>query len=262
MSSRGPVELPFFFGERGEVFGLYHPAAPGHAPSRVMLLCPPLGQDQIRCHRLYRQMADALAADGVPALRFDYYGCGDSAGDSRDVRWDRCIDDIVVAAEELRSRAGLHEVAAFGARLGGSLALKAATRAGFEDVIVWDAVVDGADYVRSLESMQESLRQDSRRFVHPRKAEEVEGQWLGFEADPALQAQVRGMALSRDALPSLWIDTADAEEKQGWRSLALDAGRVRTLETKTPWDDLGRLETAILSHGVVQAVASHLREVA
>jgi len=35
-------------------------------------------------HRTYRHLADRLTARGLPTLRFDYDGTGDSAGESDD----------------------------------------------------------------------------------------------------------------------------------------------------------------------------------
>ena len=93
------AELPLYFGAGGELFGLYQSA--GTPASKAVLLCPPLGQEQIRCHRLYRQLAHALAAEGIPVLRFDYYGCGDSAGASAQVDWQRCLVDARDAVDEI-----------------------------------------------------------------------------------------------------------------------------------------------------------------
>src|ERR1700755_53515 len=60
VSMRNDPELPFFFGADDGLFGMYH--APASPPRRAVLMCPPLGQELIRTHRLYRQLAQALAA--------------------------------------------------------------------------------------------------------------------------------------------------------------------------------------------------------
>src|SRR4051812_45646442 len=142
---RKEAKTPFFFGADAGLFGMYH--APALPPRRAVLMCPPLGQDLIRCHRLYRQLAQALSGEGLAVLRFDYHGTGDAAGSSAEVDWDRCVADTVTAVEELRARAGVDRVIAFGARLGGTVALAAAARARFSEVIAWDPVLDGSDYV-------------------------------------------------------------------------------------------------------------------
>src|ERR1051325_66360 len=60
---------------------LHYPANPsGHG----VVLCAPLGYEQVHAHRSFRVLADQLAAAGVTALRFDYHGTGDSAGRDED----------------------------------------------------------------------------------------------------------------------------------------------------------------------------------
>ncbi len=257
MTMRTEAELPFFFGDRNELFGIYHAAA--RTAGKAVLLCAPLGQDQIRCHRLYRQLAHALASAGMPVLRFDCYGCGDSLGESAEVRWDRCISDTVTAANELRARSGIDHVVAFGARLGGSLALAAASAARLADVIVWDPVVDGHAYVATLDAMQEALRQDTHRFIKPRPAELAGEQWLGFAVNPELREQISGLVADWETAPSLLLDSLAQTSPQAWKDLAHDASSIKLLEPPTPWDDLARLEVAILSHSLVQTVTAHVQ---
>lgn len=238
---RNDLDLPFFFGADEGLFGMYH--APSLPARRALLMCPPLGQDLIRCHRLYRQLAQALAAQGVAVLRFDYHGTGDSAGGSAEVDWDRCVDDTVVAVAELRQRAGVDRVLAFGARLGGSVAMAAAGRARFAEVIAWDPVLDGEAYVHALDAMQAALREDGQRFTRPRSHADVAEQWLGFEVGDSFRHQLSGLRVGPVGVPTLVLD-------------------ARSLGQATPWNDLRRVETAILSQPLIQAVTGRLREVA
>ena len=69
------------FGEG--LFGWYHAADAG-GRDIVVVLCPPMGPEYTRSHRTLRHLADRLALAGIPALRFDYHGVGDSAGDEDD----------------------------------------------------------------------------------------------------------------------------------------------------------------------------------
>lgn len=259
MSAQLPLETPFFFGRNSELFGFYHPS--DECARRAALLCPPLGQDYIRCHRLYRQLAHALSEAGFAVLRFDYYGTGDSAGNSDEVDWDRCAADTITAASELRMRSGVRSVAAFGARLGGSLALAAAPDAGFADVVVWDPVIDGEAYVRQLDQLQSALRQDPRRFTRPRRESDVEDQWTGFAVSGLLRRQIMRFQLQPALAPSLVFDSLPAETAQHWGARTGAATRVASL-APTPWDDLERLELAILSHPLIQGVTAHLQRAA
>jgi dienelactone hydrolase len=225
-------------------------------------LCPPLGQDLIRSHRVYRQLAETLAAEGTAALRFDYYGSGDSAGRSVDVSWTRCIADIIVAARELRARSGCPVVIAFGARLGGSLAIAAAAAAHFAELIVWDPILDGVAHVMQLDTLQAALRLDPMRFVKPRSLQDVAGQWLGFAVGPRLRQQLIELSLQPPAIRTLVLDSLPATEAHDWDGLATAGASVTTLNPPTTWDDLDRLEHAILSHELIRTVSGRMREVA
>lgn len=257
---RSDAETPFFFGARGGLFGMYH--APALHARRAVLMCPPLGQDLIRCHRVYRQLAQALAAQGLAVLRFDYHGTGDSAGGSAEVDWDRCIADAVTASAELRSRSGVDRVVAFGARLGGSVALAAADRARFTEVIAWDPVLDGDEYVGALDAMQAALREDGDRFTRPRSHADVAEQWLGFDIGESLRHQLSALSLDGANVPTLVLDSLPTVPQPRWDRIVSSRGTVAVIGPPTPWNDLRRLEAAILSQPLIQAVSGRLKETA
>jgi alpha-beta hydrolase superfamily lysophospholipase len=260
MSARVEMETPFYFGPERSLFGLFHACA---KPARkAVLLCPPLGQDQIRCHRLYRQLAQALAAEGIAVLRFDYYGSGDSAGASVDMDWRRCLADTAAAADELRARSGIDRVLAFGARLGGSIALASAVQARLAGIVAWDPVLDGRAYVAQLDALQSALRLDAQRFMVPRKAHEVAEQWLGFAISEPFREQIASLHIERPTVPTLLLDSLSLDAPRPWGSFVTDAAAVKCMQPATPWDDPRRLEVAILSHPLIQAVTEHVREAA
>lgn len=258
MMAQVETELPCHFGANGELFGIYHPAS-GSA-TKVVLLCPPFGQDLIRSHRLYRQLAHALVAQGMAALRFDYFGSGDSAGSSMDVDWTRCIDDTLAAAGELRALSRCDRVVGFGARLGGSVALAAATAARLAELVVWDPVLDGATHVARLDTLQAALQRDTKRFTKPRTSADIAGQWLGFAVGTHFRLQLIGLHADAPTIPTLLLDSLPATSARDWTPLAGADTTVMPLQPSTPWDDLDRLELAILSHELIQTVCGHLRE--
>lgn len=258
MMARLEAEQPYHFGPNGELFGIYHPV-----PTRVtqaVLLCPPFGQDLIRSHRLYRQLAHALVAEGIPVLRFDYYGSGDSAGNGVDVDWIRCLDDTLAAAAELRVLSGCDHIAAFGARLGGSIVLASATPAQLAELILWDPVLDGTAYVAQLDALQAALQHDMTRFLKPRTDGDVAGQWVGYATSPHFRQQLLDLQLDPPAIPTLLLDSMPATSTHDWSHLGTADVTVMPLQAPTPWDDFDRLELAILSHALVQAVCGHYRE--
>src|SRR5947209_7243554 len=76
---------PFYFESQGQsLFAWLHcPEQALHA-SHGVVLCPPIGHEQVHAHRSLRHLADALAEMGFAVLRFDYHGTGDSAGSDED----------------------------------------------------------------------------------------------------------------------------------------------------------------------------------
>lgn len=253
MTVRAEAELPRYFGTGGELFGLYHPT--GGTPAKAVLLCPPIGQDLVRCHRVYRQLARALAAHGIAAMRFDYYGTGDSAGAGTEVDWTHCIADTLAATDELRALSGCRRIAGFGARLGGSIALAAVAQAHFIELVLWDPVLDGAAHAARLDALQQALRVDETRFTVPRTAADAAGQWQGFPVGERLHRQLAELRTEAVAVPTLVLDTLSAAA-----GAIPDNATAIALQPPTPWDSLERLEDAILAPGLVQAAVARLRE--
>lgn len=142
---------PLLFGPASrQLFGLFHaPERPGDV---AVLVCLPYGQEAVRAHRLFRVLSDRLARAGIAVLRFDYHGCGDSAGEDTDGDLEGWRRDVCTAHEELRRRTGSRRIMWLGARLGATLAVLAA-RSGRCDpsrLILWDPIVDGARYLEAL----------------------------------------------------------------------------------------------------------------
>src|SRR5271167_3777051 len=116
------TKQPIHFGGGHELFGLYHPPAGAMRDAAILLVCP-LGTDYTRSDRAHRHLAERLAAMGFPVLRYDHYGTGDSGGDEHAPELVRAwLDDVGIAAAELRARSGLAKIALIGLRIGATFA--------------------------------------------------------------------------------------------------------------------------------------------
>ena len=72
---------PMYLGTGGDaLFAWLHEPGGAFVGDQVAVICPPVGSEYTRSHRSLRHLADRLARAGVPALRFDYHGIGDSPG--------------------------------------------------------------------------------------------------------------------------------------------------------------------------------------
>ncbi|RDK03668.1 serine aminopeptidase domain-containing protein [Paraburkholderia lacunae] len=135
-------------------FGWLHPAA----GERGVVLCNPFGYDALCTHRGWRKLAERIAAAGMPALRFDYPGAGDSAGMEDDPqRVDAWLDSIAAATRRLREWTGATSVSLVGLRLGATLAALAAQRLGDIDGLALLAPpLTGRNYLRELRAHRQS----------------------------------------------------------------------------------------------------------
>ncbi|TDN61293.1 alpha-beta hydrolase superfamily lysophospholipase [Paraburkholderia sp. BL10I2N1] len=136
----------------GGCYGSLHLPAGGGATTGVVL-CSPFGYDALCVHRGWRDFAEALTvAGGIPVLRFDYPGTGDSAGNEEDPqRFRAWIDSIKAASEYLRGATGVTRLILCGLRLGATLAVVAAEELGDVDSLVLMApVITGKRYIREL----------------------------------------------------------------------------------------------------------------
>ncbi len=192
----------FFFGDpAAPLFGAYHAAAGPGQERRGVVLCAPWGQEYIRSHRALRQLALRLARRGIDVLRFDYSGCGDSAGDEAMADLDRWTSDVRTAVEELGRRSGARRFALVGLRLGGALAIRAADTCDNVDALaLWEPVLQGVDYAAEL---VEQHRHALWRYAHR----------PGSPPHPGDPTEILGFALG----PRLWGH---------WQALSLDGASL------------------------------------
>jgi pimeloyl-ACP methyl ester carboxylesterase len=148
---------PFFFGESNhQLYGVLHPMQGGVKKQTAVVLCNAFGQEYMRSHRAYRQLAMMLSKQGYYVLRFDYRGTGDSALSLDQVNANDWIDDIGIAIDELREVTNVKKVNVIGLRLGGLLAASACSkRTDINDLILWDGLFSGVEYINELQSEME-----------------------------------------------------------------------------------------------------------
>jgi pimeloyl-ACP methyl ester carboxylesterase/acyl carrier protein len=184
-----PPEVFYFGPSESALFGSYHPPQSATPMNRGVLLVYPMGQEYIRSHRAYLQLANRLARAGFPVMRFDFFGCGDSLGDHLEARVARWLDDIRTAIAELRQRSSTSRVDLVGLRLGGTLAaLAAAGGTDVENLILWNPIVDGSEHREELNQLQREMLMHS--YVDPKAIRDEPGitEIMGFPfASPLLE---------------------------------------------------------------------------
>lgn len=141
---------PFFLDAAGGArYCLYH--APAGATRGALLYVAPFGDEMNRTRNLAARQARALAQLGIGVLQMDVYGCGDSAGEFGDARWQLWQDDLAVGHAWLADQLG-QPVGLWGLRLGALLALDYTARATLPvaRLLLWQPVVRGAAFLTQL----------------------------------------------------------------------------------------------------------------
>ena len=138
----------------GHIFGWYHEAHDAPRGDAVAVICPPAGSEYTRSHRSLRHLADRLAAAGIPALRFDYPGVGDSPGNDLDPdRIGAWRAGIAAAIAHARAASGRERVHVIGVRLGATLAALEAGEVPIDRLVLWNPCVKGSAYARELRAL-------------------------------------------------------------------------------------------------------------
>jgi pimeloyl-ACP methyl ester carboxylesterase len=214
---------------------LHQPAGP---PASVgVVVCKPFGFEALCGHSSMRKFAEAAAGLGIPALRFDYLGTGDSPeiemrADQIDI-WTR---DVVAAAAELRRRTGVERICLVGTRLGALLAARAARDIeGITGLFVVAPVVSGKRYLSELRTTRlASLMGAPSATADDRFGGDIEAanpglmEFTGYPLSAASIAALTPIRLSAaDAPPGVhWfiVDRADLPGAKEFTESLLSAG--------------------------------------
>jgi hypothetical protein len=257
----------FYFGAEDSLYGLYNPAASNGGSSPV-LICPPIGYEYSRCQFLLRNLAERLADGGIPNLRFDFFGSGDSSGQDVEASFDRWREDLSTAFEELKRRTECDRVRVFCLRLTTMLALQALPHDEVERWVLWDPVLDGALHYRELVRMNREkvhkllVKRNLRRPKRRPGSEELIGTRFNDQTIAAMQTlQWRDDLLSQDIDVRLVL-SADFDSSGPPASvLSRTPGRFPRRETaaKSLWYQSTNVTRPITNKEILAGIDAELR---
>jgi pimeloyl-ACP methyl ester carboxylesterase len=137
-----------------------------------VVFCAPLLEEKLWSHRVMVNYARFLASQGIPVLRFDYYGDGESDGRFEEASVSSRVADILDAAEFCRSRAGVRRIFLLGLCYGAVMALAAAAKSdSIASVIAWAPVMNGEQYAGELLRAHLGAQMVlHRKVIHDREA--------------------------------------------------------------------------------------------
>ena len=255
---------PFYFGSSKEpLLGAYHPPMAQGARDSAVLLCPPLGQEYLRTHWSLRRLADMLSRSGFHVLRFDYFGTGDSAGQSSKGTVERWHNDIRCAANELMELSGRRFLSVVGLRAGAALA---ATMEGLDtyDLILWDPIISGQSYIKELRRVHDSQLETYNRKRH-QAILKTSNELLGFPFPPTMQDSIEQIDLLsgfiNNAKNIFIFSSGKIEELPQLQKMFQMRGAMfvgKTVDDFGDWDKPSRLYDAFLPNAILTTIVNAL----
>lgn len=150
------VRTPFYFGtDEKPLMGWLHTPVSGVVRDQAVLVCPPLAVEYMSTYRALRYVCDYFANAGIPAMRLDYHGTGDSSGLNEDP--DRLQDwlwSIEQAMTSLKKQTDCEHIGLFGLRFGATLAALVAERQTLDFMVLWAPLISGRKYIREVRAIQ------------------------------------------------------------------------------------------------------------
>ncbi len=256
---------PLYFGRAPKaLFGVYHPPKASQARGSGVVLCYPFGQEYMRAHRAFRQMALLLAKNGFHVLRFDYSGTGDSSGDGTDATLADWIHDAGEAADELKETAEISRVSFVGLRLGAAIAAAAADgRTDVDQVVLWDPAVRGSDY------LVEILTERTDSVGHSRTSRSDGGTIgsMGFPVTTRLRTELEQFDLlavgpPRGTSARLLVTSHEREEFSRVASHQLPGVKLTTqlVPSDGSWNEVDDYGGALIPVLLIQAIVAYLSQ--
>lgn len=248
------------------------------SPRAAWLLARPMGQEAVRTAATYRVLSDRVSRAGCEALRFDYHGTGDAAGEEADQSLDGWVQDLLAAQTELHrhvpllNHGGLPEHW-FGMGLGANLLLQAAMRSPRRPrhIVIWEPVCHAAAYIQSMQDthrgeLQRELGMPWETLLRRGLAEEprLPGKVLGFDIGVQLANDLNHLTPAIDWLPSVlrtgtqvtaWVH---AEDRPALQALGLPGLHLHTVTDRTNWMSSQAMGTAIVPPELPKALTSTL----
>jgi amino acid adenylation domain-containing protein len=265
------IEL-FHFGPDRSLYGVLHRPM-GNTAEHAVLVCAPIGQEHVRTHFVLNRLARQLAAAGIAVLRFDYCGCADSLGESRDAGFERWTRDIADARLELGRRSGALRTTGLGVRLGAALLCRALERIELSNLVLWDPVVDGRTFHAELTQLHRAYVRSTAHMRWWRNPPVLQGavELLGTTYSDAALLELDRLkihpALLRADMPLGLLCTAQAPahgQGQGQLLPALVEAHPRCrremLDFSCGWNEITQLHEVLPDVGISRALTRLVTE--
>lgn len=246
----------FFFGDTAQqLYGVMHEPEGTLIRDFALLVCYPFGQEYMITHRALRTLCLNMARAGVPGMRFDYAGTGDSAGETFSLA--TAVANTVAAAQHLAEYTGMDRIKIVGLRLGAAIGVLASQRIeSVAHLTLWDPVVCGSHYLNELmRYAREEPDKDGTLWVQ------------GYPLTQSLQQElkvidIQDSYLQKTASVHFILSQANANAEQLIASLDRQAIKLRLdnsdLDDATTWMKADINGTFLLPYEILKRVQTTL----
>jgi len=140
--------------EGHQLIGMHHRAS----SVKIVIFCHGFTGSKCENKRLFVEAARAFTGEGYSALRFDFYGSGDSEGEFRDTTVSRNIQNLHDAMTWAQSLS-YSRIAVLGFSLGAAAAILALAERPADALITWCAVPDMDELFDTFDDIDASASQ-------------------------------------------------------------------------------------------------------
>ena len=149
-----------------------------------VMFCHAFGEERQKTYRSTFHFSTLLAQHHIPSFRFDYLGSGDSDGNLSDISLDTMLANSLHAAEIAKTCLGCDRLIILGIRLGAVIAARAASQIPAAiATIMWNPIVNGAEYLRELKRTEKLIRLSRPRGITPPISPPANSAFTVIEAD-------------------------------------------------------------------------------
>lgn len=255
---------PFYFGSSREpLFGVYHPPITMGIRNSAILICPPLGREYIRTHWALRRLADQLAQAGSHVLRFDYFGNGDSAGESGEGSVERWQNNIRTAANELLELSSVRQISIVALRAGAALAATT-NELDTNNLVLWDPVITGHSYLDELQHMHQT-KLETYNWIHSQRVEETPYELLGFPLPPTMRSSIEQLDILsgfHNRADNIYVfysrETNDLSQLQEMLEQRGSTFRGEIINDAGDWDQASKIGDAFLPTNILATIVTTL----
>lgn len=142
------------------LFTVYHEpnmAIPEEMPQKIkyldygIIFCAPFGEEKLVSHRVLVKLARHFSNIGLPCLRFDHTGHGDSSGNFEDATLEIWKSDLELMISFAHNTLNIKNIILLGVRFGATLSYLMTTKNPLlKNLILISPIINGKEYLKLL----------------------------------------------------------------------------------------------------------------